>query len=277
MKRTCSVWCENQDPDGGPDGRSRPAHRDWLEAPAPQGFGAAAAIERDDRAAITERVPRCHPGSTGNKTCRTVQVGGGVHHTWRTGAGARAGSLPQRTAAAAHVPAAQRSAVRSPLLKTLVLRSPVTADAEMGGASATVASVAVVDIGGMSGAAGSRAKHAARRGNGTVRTAAGMTADERADAGARRSRHRRGSKCRGGEPGERRRECGTKRRHEHCGSAASSAGAVRCGPRHRTADRGGKGNGPRRVSDAARGGAAVRRCSAGPSCRAALPCRRGCR
>ncbi len=161
--------------------------------------------------------PRCHPGSTGNKTCRTVQVGGGVHHTWRTGAGARAGSLPQRTAA--HVP-----------LNRWVPRT-CSRSAEMGGASATVASVAVVDIGGMSGAAGSRAKHAARRGNDKVHTDAGMTADGRADAGAQRSRHRRGSKCRGGEPGERRRECGTKRRHEHCGSAAGSA--VLSTPPHR--------------------------------------------
>ncbi len=91
-----------------------------------------------------------------------------------------------------HVPATQRSAVRSPLLKALALRSPVTADAETGGASVTVASVAIADIGGVNGAAGDRAKHAARRGNGTVRTGAGTTADGRADAGARRSRHRRG-------------------------------------------------------------------------------------
>ena len=98
------VGCEENNPYGGRERLGFPAHRYRPGTPAPQGVGAVAAIERDDRAATPERVPRCHPGGTGNKTCRTVQVGGDVRHTWRTGAGVRAGSLPQRTAAAAHVP-----------------------------------------------------------------------------------------------------------------------------------------------------------------------------
>ena len=110
LPAACCVGCEENNPYGGRERLGFPAHRYRLGTPAPQGVGAVAAIERDDRAATPERVPRCRPGNTGNKTCRTVQVGGDVRHTWRTGAGARAGSLPQSTAAAAHVPQTSRPA-----------------------------------------------------------------------------------------------------------------------------------------------------------------------
>ena len=107
----------------------------------------------------------------------------------------------------AHVPATQRSAVRSPLLKALALRSLVTADAETGGASVTVASVAIADIGGVNGAAGGRA-----------------------DAGARRSRHRRGRARR--TPSRVRREAPTRALRKCSGQ---------CGAVRTTApDRGGK-------------------------------------
>ena len=55
-------------------GRLSPAHRDRLGRPAPQGFGAVAAFERDDRAAITVRVPHRLPDSRGNRTGRGVQT-----------------------------------------------------------------------------------------------------------------------------------------------------------------------------------------------------------
>ena len=86
------VWRENSE--GSPDGRLCPAHRHWPEQPTPQGVGAVAAIERDDRAAVSERVPRCLPGTRGNKMRREVQARGGTLHTSRTGNGdgGRAGS-----------------------------------------------------------------------------------------------------------------------------------------------------------------------------------------
>ena len=55
------------------DGRWCPAHRHRPGVPTPQGFGAVAAIERDDRTTISVRVPRCLPDGRGNKTRRTVQ------------------------------------------------------------------------------------------------------------------------------------------------------------------------------------------------------------
>ena len=71
-----------------------PAHRHRPEQPTPQGVGAVAAFERNDRAAVSERVPRCLPDDRGNKVRRAVQVCGGTLHTSRTGNGdgARAGS-----------------------------------------------------------------------------------------------------------------------------------------------------------------------------------------
>ena len=60
-----------------------PAHRHRPVRPLPQGFGAFAALERDDRAATFQRVPRCLPGNRGNKTRRAVQARGGVVHTTR--------------------------------------------------------------------------------------------------------------------------------------------------------------------------------------------------
>ena len=59
LRRVCEL-----NPDGGRGRHRRPAHRDRLETPAPQGVGAVAAIERDDRAAIVGRVPRCRPATT---------------------------------------------------------------------------------------------------------------------------------------------------------------------------------------------------------------------
>ena len=45
------------------DGRPRPSHRRRPKPPLPQGFGALAALERDDRAAVSERVPHRLPAS----------------------------------------------------------------------------------------------------------------------------------------------------------------------------------------------------------------------
>ena len=73
-----------------------------------QWLSAFAAREREVRAAIFRRGPRCRPGIGGNKVRRGVQALAGIHHTSRTGADARFGSrwcsLPQRTMAVAHVP-----------------------------------------------------------------------------------------------------------------------------------------------------------------------------
>ena len=74
---------------------------------------AAAAIERDDRAATPERVPRCRPCDRGNKTRVLMQVAGGVHHTWRTAAGS--------------VPAAHGRTVKAMQFMAMVLLSLVTA------------------------------------------------------------------------------------------------------------------------------------------------------
>ena len=68
MRRVCQERLRMES-----DGRWCPAHRHRPEQPTPQGFGAVAAIERDDRATISVRVPRCLPDGRGNKTRRTVQ------------------------------------------------------------------------------------------------------------------------------------------------------------------------------------------------------------
>ena len=73
---------------------------------------ARVAIERDDRAAISERVPRCLPSNRGNKTRRAVQARGGVIHTTRTGTGAGGGAGSPVTAAQWMQPHMVRTAAR---------------------------------------------------------------------------------------------------------------------------------------------------------------------
>lgn len=79
----------------------------------PQGFGVVAAIERDDRATISESVPRS-PDDGGNKLKRTVQVGG-ILYTLRTSGGRDCSPVsaahrehgqlcPNRRTVAAHIP-----------------------------------------------------------------------------------------------------------------------------------------------------------------------------
>ena len=147
--------------------------------------------------------------------------------------------------------------MKAPVLKAAALRSLVTASAGGDGAHVTVPSAArvrwtdaLVAAVGAGGAAGSCAEHAAGRGDGSERTgtdrSVGTTADGVADAGARRSRHRRGGKVRrqyaeamrdAGAAGERERGeddvASTARSADRC--AASSAGfpTRRC-PRRRT-------------------------------------------
>ena len=79
------VGCDEKNSEGSPGGRLCPAHRHRPEQPTPQGVGAVAAFERNDRAAVSERVPRCLPDDRGNKVRRAVQVCGGTLHTSRTG------------------------------------------------------------------------------------------------------------------------------------------------------------------------------------------------
>ena len=51
-----------------------PANRHRPEQPSPQRFEAVAAFERDDRAAVTVRVPHRLPDGRGNRTGRAVQT-----------------------------------------------------------------------------------------------------------------------------------------------------------------------------------------------------------
>ena len=67
--------------------RSCPAHRPRPKPPLSQGFGALAALERDDRATVSVRVPRCRPVNRDNKIASWVQSIGTILHTWRTGIG----------------------------------------------------------------------------------------------------------------------------------------------------------------------------------------------
>ena len=66
------------------DGHLRPAHRHRLGRPPPQGLEARAALERDDRPAVSERVPHRLPVTRGNRTPRTRQAGGDELHIMRT-------------------------------------------------------------------------------------------------------------------------------------------------------------------------------------------------
>ena len=77
-----------------------PAHRYRLEAPAPQGFGAVAAIERDDRPAVTERVPRCRPAMKVIKRAARWKC----QAAFITHGAPGSAPLPRRTSAAVHVP-----------------------------------------------------------------------------------------------------------------------------------------------------------------------------
>ncbi len=96
------------------------------ETPALQGNGAVAAIERDDRSAIFERVPRCRPSNKSNRTRRGVQTAGSSLHTWRIEAGgvtsaARASPHMFRGAGGrhAHVTAAQVCSTKAGLLRVI--------------------------------------------------------------------------------------------------------------------------------------------------------------
>ena len=156
-------------------------------------------------------------------------------HMFRRSAGRRA-----------HVPAAQGRSVKAPVFKAMVLRSPVTASAGEDSAHVTAASAARVRCtegaaadGSTNGAAGSpriasgagSAKHAVGCGDGSACMEAGSSvgtpADDSADAGRRRSRHRRGSGCKGGEPRRRPMPAQPARTSEAeaAASAARSAGA----------------------------------------------------
>ena len=63
------------------DGRFRPAHRHGPGRPLPQGAGARAAIEREDRTAISERVPCGLPRTRGNRSRGAVQACRDIHTT----------------------------------------------------------------------------------------------------------------------------------------------------------------------------------------------------
>ena len=74
MSWKCCVGCEKINSYWSREGQSCPAHRYRIGTPAPQGVGAVAAIERDDRSAISVHVPRCRPGKRSNKVRHTVRV-----------------------------------------------------------------------------------------------------------------------------------------------------------------------------------------------------------
>ena len=123
--RRC-VGCDEINSAWSPDGRLSPAHRHRPEQPAPQWVGAIAAIERDDRAAVSERVPHRLPSSGGNRPARAVQAGRAGFHTPRIDASAvppRSGTprtcyrKPSRVVA--HVTAALRRPVQSLVRKAL--------------------------------------------------------------------------------------------------------------------------------------------------------------
>ena len=84
-----------------------------------QGVGAFAAIERDDRTAVSERVPHRLPGDRGNRTRRTVQARSAAFHTPRT----EGSALPPSTGTLAHVTANRREPVH--MLPQLVRRGAV--------------------------------------------------------------------------------------------------------------------------------------------------------
>ena len=91
------------------EGRLCPAHRHRPEQPTPQGVGAFAAIERDDRAAITERDPHRLLDNRGNKRRRRVQARSVAFHTPRT----EGSALPRITGWVARVTANHRELVHT--------------------------------------------------------------------------------------------------------------------------------------------------------------------
>ena len=110
-----------------PEAPSRP------EQPPPQGFGAVAAFEREDRSATLGRVPRCLPApevTERGARCKRAE-GFRTHRAAAAPAtGARVHALPRRSArrctcfrsaavGGAHVPAAQRRGVRAPVFKAM--------------------------------------------------------------------------------------------------------------------------------------------------------------
>ena len=76
------------------DGRFRPAHRHGPGRPVPQGAGARAAIEREDRTAISERVPCGLPRTRGNRSRGGVQACRNIPHTTRILEAVRGLSVP---------------------------------------------------------------------------------------------------------------------------------------------------------------------------------------
>lgn len=108
-KGIIDAWgCDDQRLRRESDGRLCPAHRHRPIRPTPQGVGAFAAIERDDRAAVSERVPHRLPYNRG-KSCRTPQERSAAFHTSRTAGLA----LPPRAEEGAHVTANCREPVHT--------------------------------------------------------------------------------------------------------------------------------------------------------------------
>ena len=100
------------------------AHRFGPGKPVPQGFGAVAALERDDRTAVSERVPPRLPGGRGNRPARGVQARGAGFHTSRTGgsllpprSGAGYTCYLKPSRAGSHVTAAPARAVQCPVVQ----------------------------------------------------------------------------------------------------------------------------------------------------------------
>ena len=124
------MGCDEKNSAWSPDGPICPAHRHRPEQPTPQGVEAIAAIERDDRAANSERVPHRLPDSRGNKTLRVVQPGGAGFHTSRTGVSSlpAAHRMPvtryrKPSRAVAHVTVASRREAQCPV--NMVITGPV--------------------------------------------------------------------------------------------------------------------------------------------------------
>ena len=76
------------------DRRFRPAHRHGPGRPVPQGSGARAAIEREDRTAISERVPCGLPRTRGNRSHDAVQACRNIPHTTRISEAVRGSHVP---------------------------------------------------------------------------------------------------------------------------------------------------------------------------------------
>ena len=86
------------------DGRFRSAHRHGPGRPLPQGVGARAAIERDDRTAISERVPCGLPRTRGNRSRGAVQARGDILHTLRIPEAVQGSHVPGTQEERTHIP-----------------------------------------------------------------------------------------------------------------------------------------------------------------------------